>query len=94
METLLLILAMLGGVSIRFLYKWSYAIKAKRKFELALPLITAALSIITNVFLIFVRGDLEAILPITYLTAGFYGYFGDSIFRMVGKYVKPTIEKK
>ena len=93
METMYFLLAMLAGVLIRFLYKWSYAIKAKREFDWKLPLITAVLSIVTNIFLILVRADLEAFLPMTYLTAGFYGCFGDSIFRMVGKYIKPNLKK-
>ena len=94
METIYLLLAVLGGVAIRFLYKWATALRTEKEFALKLAIISAVLSLVTNTFLIFVRADVEAILPITYLTAGIYGYLGDSIFRGVVKNLKPDFNKK
>jgi len=93
METLTLILCMMGGVLIHFVFKWYSALKKGVKFEWKLPLATAILSMIVNGILILIRADLEGILPFTMFTAVMYGYFGDSVFRNLMKTQKEKILK-
>jgi len=68
--------------------------KAGREFNWKLSLITAVVSFVTNLFLIFVRDDLTSVLPFNYLLAGLYGYIGDSIFRGVTKLSAPKFGNK
>ena len=94
MTTLGLIIAVLFGVTVRLLYKYTSARKNKSKFNWDLAFTAAILSIITNLGLVLVREDLTAILPYSYLLAGIYGYTGDSIFRGVAKLSAPNKTKK
>jgi len=94
MTTFGLILAMLAGVLIRFLYKYSTALKTKRPFNWKLFAIAAGLSVVTNIFLIFVREDITAMLPYSYFLAGIYGYLGDSVFRGITKVSVPKFGEK
>ena len=95
METLTLILCALGGVTIHLAFKIVRFVKKEqslKNFEWLVPLLTAGLSIITNVVLILVRSDLIGILPFTMFTAVMYGYMGDSLFRNLMKSQKPKLK--
>ena len=83
---------MLFGVAIRFLLKWDSARRIGKKFDLTLALISSGLSFVSISFLIFVRSDIEAILPFNPFLAGVYGYTGDSLFRAMMKKFKPDIK--
>jgi len=96
METLILILCMLGGVLIHFVMKIVRFVKKHetlKNFKWLMPLLTAGLSIITNIILILVRADLIGILPFTMFTSVMYGYMGDSIFRNLMKSQKPKLNE-
>lgn len=94
MTTLGLIIAVLFGVMIRFVFKWTENMKSTNKFNLKLALIAASLSILTNIGLVLIREDITAILPYSYFLAGIYGYTGDSIFRAITKMSTPDLTKK
>jgi len=94
MTTLSLSIAVLFGVTVRLLYKYTAARRNKSQFNWELAITAALLSIITNFGLVLVREDLTAILPYSYLLAGIYGYTGDSIFRGVAKLSTPNLGNK
>jgi hypothetical protein len=93
METLYLMLAVLLGVVYRLYTKWAIDVKAERPFRLKLAMVAAIGSVLANFILVIFREDVSAFLPITYLTACIYGYFGDSVLRGITKKVKPDFNK-
>jgi len=92
METMYLILPMLAGVLLRVVLKWDSANRTKKVFDFKMAASSAALSVLTMIVLIFVRADIEGVLPFTPFLAMVYGYTGDSIFRAIVKKFKPAIK--
>lgn len=94
MTTLSLIFAVLLGVAIRFVSKWIVAQQSKTKFNIKLAALAALLSVITNFALILYRADLPDALPMANLLAVFYGYLGDSAWRLALKLSVPKLAVK
>lgn len=72
-----------AGIIIHFLKKIYEARKKSTKLDYVLETISISISIIIVIALIFSKEDLEALYPITKLTALLLGYTAQSTFRFL-----------
>ena len=101
MDTLSLYLVAIIGTVIHIAFKYRIALneqgtiaKANKKFKWSIELINSTINLLVIWALIFIKVDIEAILPLTTVSVLLYTYAGDSAIKHLLDIVSVKQEKK